>query len=277
MSAWRHTHVPMEWGRLSVYVAGDGPPLLLLHGLGGSGRYWAGLAPELAASHTLIAPDLAGFGRSDKPHLRYGAAFHVGTLEALLAAYGVREAAVAGHSMGGILAALLASRRPALVSRLAVVASPFPRPQVRPLNLPTTLPRRAVYRFVQAVLPVVAPLVRSGTFPRAVVADYLRHTIESYDRTSQALIWDTALAAEIRELGTHPRPTLLLFSEEDSTIHRDSLELWHAALPAAEVRRVPGGHQLLLRGEFATLAAWFAPQRAVVADASLLQQPHTAV
>ena len=277
MSVWRHERVRLPWGRLNLYIAGTGPPLLLLHGLGGSGRYWAGIAPELAASRRLIAPDLAGFGRSDKPRATYDAGFHVAAIEGLLAAYGIDETEVAGHSMGGILAALLAARRPGLVTRLAVVASPFPRPQERPLNLPRTLPRRVLYRTLQALLPVIAPLVRAGNFPRAVVADYLRHTVESYDRTSQALIWDTALADEVRSLATSPRPTFLLFSDEDTTIHRDSLEKWRAALPQAEWQVVPGGHQLLLRDGFAPLSGWFGSSPGEAADSSMLHPTHTAV
>jgi len=250
---------------------------MLLHGLGRSGRYWAGLAPLLASRHTLIAPDLAGFGRSDKPHLDYGSDFHVGTLTSLLDARGLPTTMVAGHSMGGILGAVFAARQPGRVERLAVVASPFPRPQVRPLHLPTTPVRTAIYRAVQGIVPVVAPLVRSRTFPRAVIADHLRHTLESYDRTSHHLLWDPTLAAEVRTLGAQPRPTFLLYSDEDTTIHRDSLGLWRDALPAADARVVPGGHQLLLRGGFAVLAQWFGADAATTGDRSGLQPTRTAV
>ncbi|MHB8718941.1 MAG: alpha/beta fold hydrolase [Candidatus Dormibacteria bacterium] len=277
MTEWRHERLPQPWGRLSVYTAGEGPPLLLLHGLGGSGRYWAGLAPHLASRRTLIAPDLAGFGRSDKPHASYDSAFHVEALAALLEARGLPVASVAGHSMGGVLAALLAARHPRLVDRLAVVASPFPRPQERPLRLPTSPPGRAVFRFIQTVLPLLAPLVRSATFPREVVADYLRHTLESYTRTSQHILWDGALAAEVRSLSSAPPPALLLFSGADTTIHPDSLAQWRGALPTAVVEVVPGGHQLLLRGGFARLAAWVTAGAGTVLPPPVVQTTHTAL
>jgi pimeloyl-ACP methyl ester carboxylesterase len=261
MSApWREQRVRLPWGRLSVQVAGTGPPLLLLHGLGGSGRYWAGIGPLLGGGRTLIAPDLAGFGRSDKPRIQYTSDLHVEALDAVLAALRIEgRIAIAGHSMGGILAALWAGRRPSAVASLAVVASPFPRQQVRPQGVPGGQMRRATYRVVQRLLPLVSPLVRSATYPRAVIADYLRHTADSYQQTSQALIWSPAVAEELGGLSRamDDRPQLLLYSADDTTIAGDSLARWQVALPAAEVLLRPGAHQLLLRDHFASLAEWY--------------------
>jgi pimeloyl-ACP methyl ester carboxylesterase len=259
-AAWRERRIPLSWGRLSVQVAGTGPPVLLLHGLGGSGRYWAGIAPLLAGSRTLIAPDLAGFGRSDKPRVEYTADLHVQAIDSLLTALHVEgQVAVAGHSMGGILAALWASRRPHAVQSLAVVASPFPRQQVRPHGAPGGQMRRGTYRVVQRLLPLVSPLVRSATYPRAIIADYLRHTADSYQQSSQALIWNPAVAEELSGLSEAlgHRPHLLLYSSDDTTIARDSLDRWHTVLPGAEVLVVPGAHQLLLRDHFHSLAGWY--------------------
>ena len=256
--AWHHRRVPLAWGRLSVQVAGAGPPVLLLHGLGGSGRYWAGLAPHLAARRTLIAPDLAGFGRSDKPDLDYSREFHLEALDGLLTGLGVEgPVSVAGHSMGGVLAALFAARRPEGVTALALAAAPFPRAQERTYGPPHGRGRLFAYRTVQFLLPMIAPLVRSHTFPRAVVADYMRHTVTSYGRTSQALIWDVSALPELDGLRRLDGvPQLLMYSTEDRTIARDSLERWHALLPHAETLVVAGGHQLLLRGGFSGLAEW---------------------
>lgn len=258
--AWRHRRILLPWGRMSVQLAGEGPPLLLLHGLGGSGRYWAGLAPLLASTRMLVAPDLAGFGRSDKPRLNYTRDFHLDAVESLLAALRVEEPlAIAGHSMGGILAALLARRRPAIVESLAVVASPFPHRRLHPATTHNGRARVALYRVVQRLLPVLSPLVRSATYPRAVVADYLRHTVDSYQTTSQGLIWDPSAARALDGLDAAlgERPQLLLFSDEDTTIAPESAEHWRSVLPGAELVVIEGAHQLLLRDHFATLANWY--------------------
>ena len=244
---------------MSVELAGSGEPILLLHGLGGSGRYWAGLAPLLAGDHMLIAPDLAGFGRSDKPHIDYTRDFHAESIAELVDRLGVGERlAVVGHSMGGILAALFSGRQPQRVASLALVASPFPRQQLRPYGLPHGRARTTAYRVVQRLVPLVSPLVRSPTYPRAVIADYLRHTLDSYQQTSHALIWDPSAADELATLDMRlrGRPQLLLFSDEDTTINPDSLGRWREVLPGAEVLTIAGAHQLLLRDHFATLAGW---------------------
>ncbi|HSP64563.1 MAG TPA: alpha/beta fold hydrolase [Candidatus Deferrimicrobium sp.] len=268
VARWKRRTVALGWGRLSVYVAGTGPPLLLLHGLGGSGRYWAGSAPLLAQTRTLIAPDLPGFGRSDKPRLDYTRNFHVESIEAMLSALSVDgRVDIAGHSMGGILAALVGARNPERVASLAVVASPFPRRQLHPHRMPHGHLSRSVYRTVQRLLPLVSPLVRSPVFPREVVADYLRHTVASYQGTSKALIWDPSVADEFATLddALRGRPQLLLFSGEDTTIGGDNLDRWRAVLPRAEVLVMPGAHQLLLRDHFATLARWYGAAVALAA------------
>jgi 3-oxoadipate enol-lactonase len=258
--AWRHRRILMPWGRMSVQLTGEGPPLLLLHGLGGSGRYWAGLAPSLASTRTLIAPDLAGFGRSDKPRVDYTREFHLDTLDSLLSALHVEGSMdVAGHSMGGILAALWARRRPAMARSLAVIASPFPREHLRPGGLRMTRSRGTLYRALQQLLPILSPLVRSATYPREVIADYLRHTQESYRQTSNALIWDPAAAAALAglDVALRGRPQLLLYSDVDTTIAAESRERWRTLLPDADMVVIPGAHQLLLRDRFATLADWY--------------------
>ncbi len=263
--SWTRRRVRLPWGRLSVYLAGEGPPLLLLHGLGGSGRYWEGVAPSLAARRLLIAPDLPGFGRSDKPRVDYSRDFHVDAMRGLLDAVGVDgRLDIAGHSMGGVLGALLAVRDPPRVASLALVATPFPRRQLRAYGRPRGPLRLLAYRALQRIVPVISPLVRSATFPQAVIADYLRHTVDSYHMTSNALIWDPTVADELAGLSAAlgPSPQLLLYSDEDTTIAPDNLPRWRTLLPAATVEIIPGAHQLLLRDHFRTLACWYASQGA---------------
>jgi pimeloyl-ACP methyl ester carboxylesterase len=107
---------------------GNGPPVVLVHGLGGSLANWMAVGGPLSARYKVFAPDLAGFGRTPL-------AGRVSTVEAnvaLLARF-IEEVAgapaiVAGNSMGGLIAAVLASSRPELVSRLVLVSAALPRP-----------------------------------------------------------------------------------------------------------------------------------------------------
>lgn len=248
---------------------GSGPNrVLAIHGLAGSGRYWAGLSAALGAEYSVVAPDLAGFGASDKPRdNEYSRAEHVSDLEAVIdEVVGAARLMIVGHSMGGILGGLLTARDMDRVNRLALIAAPFPHgrglparfAQNRDRDLST---RRVIYRTVVALWPVISFFVRVRAYPHAVITDYLKHTPQSYWETATSLIWSGATADDLVSLSAFARPTLLLFSEDDRTISRDSAAKWAALLPSADRLSSPGGHQLLLRTHFAPLADWLTQQR----------------
>jgi lipase len=108
--------------RLHLHVWGpaDGPPVLAIHGITGSGARLRALAEEELAGMRVIAPDLRGHGRStwDPP---WTVARHVEDLAAALDDEGIDRAAVLGHSYGGLLAMALAAAAPRRVESLALV------------------------------------------------------------------------------------------------------------------------------------------------------------
>ncbi len=105
---------------LNTLISGEGPPLVLLHGLFGAAKNLGVLARGLGTQARVIAMDLRNHG--DSPH---GAAMDFATMAGdvaeTCAALGVARARVAGHSLGGKTAMMLALRRPELVERLAVL------------------------------------------------------------------------------------------------------------------------------------------------------------
>ena len=105
--------------RLRYLVAGDGEPLLLVHGLGGSAANWLALAPLLLPGRRLIVPDLPGHGGSDPLPAAASLTAYADSLAALLEG----PAAVVGHSLGGAIALRLAIRRPGLVSALVLAGA----------------------------------------------------------------------------------------------------------------------------------------------------------
>lgn len=110
--------------RLRVSEAGAGPPVLLLHGLFADRTTWGRVMGGLGDAFRLIAPDLPGFGESEKPpasRFPYGIEAFSEAICDLYAALEVGRAAVIGHALGGAVALALAARHPELVSRLILI------------------------------------------------------------------------------------------------------------------------------------------------------------
>src|SRR3712207_1431677 len=111
---------------LRVRHGGDGPPVLLLHGHPRTHTTWHRVAPLLAADHTVVCPDLRGYGQSSKPsttpdHAPYSKRAMAGDCLALMRALGYERFAVVGHDRGAYVAFRLAMDQPAAVTRLVVM------------------------------------------------------------------------------------------------------------------------------------------------------------
>src|SRR5581483_12019779 len=113
---------------LHVRRRGAGPPLVLIHGVAGSGLIWEQVVERLPPHFDVIAVDLLGYGHSPKPPVAYTPAVHVDAIVDTLDGIGVREPAyVVGLSMGSLLAVELAARHPERVRAVAGIALPYYR------------------------------------------------------------------------------------------------------------------------------------------------------
>lgn len=147
---------------LHVAEAGDGPPLLLLHGWPQHHWAWRHMVKRLAGEHRLICPDLRGFGWSDAPGTGYDPDTFAADALALLDALDLDRVGLIGHDWGGFTGFLLGLRAPERFEALLAVATPSPWPPRTPkvaLQLP-----RSLY-----ALPLAAPvlgerIVRAGAF-----------------------------------------------------------------------------------------------------------------
>jgi pimeloyl-ACP methyl ester carboxylesterase len=165
--------------RLTYRVWGDegAPPMVLLHGLTASGANWAPVAPVLASRYRVHAPDLRGHGTSDWPG-EYSFDALVADVVGFLDALALPRVVLVGHSMGGVVAHLLASRYPDRVAALVLEDPPPPVPLHRPV--PTEAPkgtpvydfaaRLAVLRQVNAPDPAWAAGIADTTAPTLVIA-----------------------------------------------------------------------------------------------------------
>lgn len=203
-------------GRPVRYRAGGaGPPVVLVHGLSGSWRWWEATAAALVERHNVLLPDLPGHGA--RPEWRApplaGAPEWLG---AWLDAVRIERAHLVGHSLGGFVCARLASRRPELVDRLVLVA-------------PAGVPERSL---LGSALPLAAGLRRaSPAFLRVLVSDAARAGPLTLLRAARDLLDD-----DLRdELGLVRAPTLLVWGGRDPIVPVRHARTFRALVPDARL------------------------------------------
>lgn len=237
---------------------GDGPSVLLIHGLGASAHYWDKVMAA-TADRRLLAPDLLGFGRSPSPpDVSYDVGCHLTALQPLL----MPGTVVVGHSTGGILAAALAARCPEAVRNLLLIGLPaFPdaataRAEVGRLGMVARLTveeRRlgqwlcvAMCRF-RPVAVAAAPLLLRG-MPRAVAADGARHTWLSYSRTLRHVVVEHPVWPDLEKVRI---PVTFLHGRQDSTASLRLVEALadrlHGVGRNISLRPADGDHHLPVR------------------------------
>ena len=142
---------------VSFLRAGQGPALLMLHGIAGSHETWAPLIPALSDEFTVIAPDMLGHGGSAKPRGDYSLGAYAAGARDLLLALGHESATVVGHSLGGGVAMQFAYQFPAHTERLALVSSGGLGDEVNVVLRAATLPGS------EFVLPLITKAWVTGT------------------------------------------------------------------------------------------------------------------
>src|SRR3954454_10362205 len=118
----RHT-IDLHGHALAFRMAGQGPALVLIHGIAGTNAVWEEVFPELATDHTVIAPDLPGHGDSGTPAGDYSLGAMAATVRDLLIALGHDRATIVGHSLGGGVAMQFSYLFPEYSERLVLISS----------------------------------------------------------------------------------------------------------------------------------------------------------
>jgi len=223
-------------GPASVVDEGDGPPVVLVHGLPGSVRDFRWLTPSLVTRARVVRVDLPGFGGTPivsgpDPSPEGRAAF----VHAVVDALGLERPVIVGHSMGGLVAVATVAARPGGFRGLGLVASPGLRPHAgfrrlprRSLHLVTTGPWAPAFR------PLVRRLFESAGF-RGYPDAALARTVACLRATR----FD-AHAARVRSLSL---PTLAAWCADDPLVDASLLaELADALPPGPRLRWATGGH-----------------------------------
>lgn len=200
-------------------MKGQGEVVLLLHGLGSSSRDWELQIPALAERFTVVAIDLCGHGRSDKPPGPYRMAQFAADAAQVLRALALGPAHVVGISMGGMVAFQLAVDAPSLVRSLVIVNS-GPAMVARTLREKIALGQRRVLLRLLGVRRL-AKKIAAMNFPRPDQEALRQRLVESigqndeaaYRASMQAILgWSVA-----ERIGTIHCPVLVVSGDQDYT------------------------------------------------------------
>jgi pimeloyl-ACP methyl ester carboxylesterase len=242
--------------RIRVVEAGDerAPALFLIHGLLASHRSFEDVIEDLGERFHVIAPDLPGFGESEKPspaRYAYGVEAHAESVADLIAAFGVGRASLLGHAMGGAVALTLAAEHPELVQRLVLEdALVYPWTQGFSARLP--------------LVPVVGGIIFKQLYGRALFRAlfrdiYYRPGFEApldridwhYDAFNSPSARESAHAMMRAILDTRPvvarlsrivAPTLVLWGREDRIFPAPSAQRLAREIPGAKLEIMDAGH-----------------------------------
>ena len=232
--------------RIAYERAGDGPPLILLHGFVGDSREWRGQLDGLSDEFTVVAWDAPGSGRSSDPPPSFRMPDYADSLAAFVDALGLGAAHVAGLSFGGALALELVRRHPAIPRSLVLAgayagwAGSLP-PEVAGERLRLSL-RSADLPPDEFVGTMIGSMF-STSAPPEILDGFASIMSEFHPAGFRSMV--RALAeADLRDV--LPRvdvPTLLLYGDEDMRAPLNVAEDLHAAIPTSRLVVMPGvGH-----------------------------------
>jgi pimeloyl-ACP methyl ester carboxylesterase len=257
----------VQVGSLRVHHmhGGRGTPVLFIHGLGSSGYMeWRFNLEHTAARHRVYAPDLPGFGRTEKPRARYGVPYFTRFVERYMEDRGLRSATVVGASLGGRIALELALERPNRVRKLVLVnALGLGRPNLQLSYGLVTLPRvgEAVMKFAgdavrwapQAMIRRVAARYAgvSGNLKRTMDDEYFANLREVYAADG----YSDAYLATVRSLVTFKA---LMAADHDLSRRLGEVKMpvqliWGADDPLFPLAHATRAHALIARSRLAVM------------------------
>ncbi|MDY6809146.1 MAG: alpha/beta hydrolase [Actinomycetota bacterium] len=257
--------------RRAYRIAGSGPALLLIHGIGDNSSTWDSVIPTLAQHYTVIAPDLLGHGRSEKPRADYSVPAFANGMRDLLVVLGISKVTVVGHSLGGGVAMQFSYQFPRFVERLVLVAAGGVTREVNPalrlvtmpiaqeiltlLRVPGVVPSLRLAARTLAAAPHI-PGMPAGASPQRLLNDH--HDLvrvlgdladptasSAFLRTLRAVVdWRGQVVTMLdRCYLTERLPVLLIWGDEDTVIPYEHARLAHAAIPHSEFETFAGcGH-----------------------------------
>ena len=256
----RAQQIELHGQPVTYHRLGEGPVVVLVHGIASSSRTWLSVLPALAERYTVIAPDLLGHGLSGKPRGDYSLGAYASGIRDLLSVLGLARATVVGHSLGGGIAMQFAYQFPQSIERLVLVDSGGLGNEVSLLLRAATLPG------AEYVLPLLfGPVARTtGSTVGRIAGRFgikgsanVRSMAESFAslgdgdarrafvHTARSVIDPSGQRVDARDrlYLSEGIPTLLVWGERDSIIPVAHGRAAHELMPHSRLEVFPGaGH-----------------------------------
>jgi pimeloyl-ACP methyl ester carboxylesterase len=241
-------------GRPIYYeVAGEGEPIVLVHGLSESTRLWYRNLPALAERYRVYLVDLPGFGAMRKFHRLFTLEGSAPWLDQWMEAVGIETASLVGHSMGGYVCMSLAALRPEKIKRLVLVDS---------IGIP---PHHTVG---QLVYPALKSIIRTTpSFWFCINYDYLRAGPAMVLKAARQIVAldATSLISSLRV------PALIVWGEDDDLVPLSAGRQLHQLLAGSRLLILPGNHFCMFEhpGEFNSALCTFLQGQEVGVEAAV--------
>lgn len=232
--------------KIRYLEAGDAtkPKVILLHGLGAQAESWALTIPALAQNYHVIAPDQVGFGKSDKPLLKYRVATYADFIDKFMAELKIEKAHLVGNSMGGWISGLMAVKYPNRVDKivLADAAGIIPANvdinQIYQLNNSTRDEIRANLKLIFA-----NPVLQNN---EALVDQFFTQRVSANDGYTINSIIDSIKRKEDflnDRLGEIKKPTLIIWGKQDGLLPVSDAAIFNKGIANSELLIFEGcGH-----------------------------------
>lgn len=236
--AQQEKNVTVFGAKINYVEAGDPakPAVILVHGLGGNIQNWAFTIPALSQSYHVFALDQVGFGKSDRPMLKYRVGTYVDFLDKFMSELKIDKATLVGNSMGGWVSAWMAIKYPNRVEKLVLADAAGLKPsaidlaQVYSLNYSTRDEVRALQKLVfynSALFASDAAVDQSMAIRVAANDGYtIGSLIESIRRDEDFLNG---------RLGEIKKPTLIIWGKQDGLIKLADGEQFKREIAGAEL------------------------------------------
>lgn len=246
--------VTIHGHRRAYRIAGSGPALLMIHGVGDDSSTWSTVHATLAQRFTVVAPDLLGHGESDKPRADYSLAAFANGMRDLLVTLGIDRVTVVGHSLGGGVAAQFLYQFPQFVERVVLVAAGGVTTEVSPALRLVAMPMGAEALAALRIPGAVPALRLFGRAAKAVLGSTpvgrdipdLLHVVERLRDPAALSAFSRTLRSAVdghgqfvtmldRSYLVNSVPKQIIWGEDDMVIPVGHARVAHEAMPDSEL------------------------------------------